>query len=347
MKKLSIIVISSFALVLSMRAGNPDRAGSAGASHLLINPWARSSALGNSSMASVNGVEASFLNVAGLAFTRKTELVFSNNQYLVGTGIKINSLGFGQKVGENAAIGLSVTSMRFGDIQITETDLPEGGIGSFSPNYTNIGLSYAKGFSNSIYGGLTVRFVSEAIYNVKAQGMSFDAGIRYVTGEKDNVRFGITLRNVGPPLRYRGDGLSTTGTVTTGSTSSTSLTLDMRSDKYELPSLVNVGFAYDFLLSEKSKLTANLQFTSNSFTHDQFGLGAEFSFRDRFILRGGYTYESKEGTDYRMTLFTGPCGGLTVQVPTGKTGTIIGLDYSYRSTNPFSGVHSLGVHISL
>ena len=59
-------------------AGNPDRAGSAGATQLLINPWARSSgwALANSS--SVRGAEAMFSNIAGLAHTNKTEVVFSN-----------------------------------------------------------------------------------------------------------------------------------------------------------------------------------------------------------------------------------------------------------------------------
>ncbi|MEO0404174.1 MAG: hypothetical protein AAF193_04825, partial [Bacteroidota bacterium] len=68
-----------------VQAGNPDRAGSAGAGQLLINPWARTAGLANSSMASVRGIESTFLNVAGLAFTEKTEIIFTNNQYLVGT----------------------------------------------------------------------------------------------------------------------------------------------------------------------------------------------------------------------------------------------------------------------
>lgn len=348
MKKLSIIALATLFVQLSATAGNPDRAGSAGAGHILINPWARGAGLANSNMASTNGVEATFLNVAGLAFVRKTDLLFSNNQYLVGTGIKINAVGYGQKVGESGALGITVTNMSFGDIQITQEDLPEGGIGSFSPSYSNIGLSYAKGFSNSIFGGLTMRLISESIYNAKAQGVAFDAGIRYVTGEKDNVRFGIALRNVGPPLRYRGDGLSITANIPSSSSGSASLTVDQRSEKYELPSLVDVGFAYDFIFSEKMKLTANLQFTSNSFTHDQFGLGAEFNFRNQFILRGGYQFEkglaSKED---RTTVFTGPSAGLTVQLPTGEKENIIGLDYSFRASNPFSGVHSLGVHILL
>ncbi len=347
MKKLYIIVIAAIAFCTSAIGGNPDRAGSAGAGHLLINPWARSAGLGGSAMASVTGVEACFLNVAGLAFTPKTDLVFTNNQYLVGSGIKINSFGLGQKLGESSVLGLTVMNMNFGDIQITEVDLPEGGIGTFSPNFTNIGLSYAKAFSSSIYGGITMRLVTESIYNVRSQGIAFDAGIRYVTGENEHVRFGIALRNVGPPMRYRGDGLSLTANIINGA-QNTSISMDQRSEKYELPSMVNVGFAYDFIFSEKSKLTGNLQFTSNSFSRDQFGIGAEFNFRNRFLLRGGYQYETNIGSkENSTTVYTGPTGGFTVQVPTGKNGTIIGLDYSYRVTNPFAGIHSIGAHITL
>ena len=75
-------------------AGNPDRAGSAGASYLLINPWARTSGLAGTNMASVYGIESTYSNVAGLAFNRNTELIFANTNYLVGADISINTVGF-------------------------------------------------------------------------------------------------------------------------------------------------------------------------------------------------------------------------------------------------------------
>lgn len=340
------LALVAFALMANAAvAGNPDRAGSAGVGQLLINPWARSAGLANATMASGIGIESTFLNVAGLAFVEKTELVFTNTNYLVGSDIQINAVGFAQRMGETSVLALTVAAMSFGDIPITTEDLPEGGIGSFSPVYTNIGLSYAKEFSNSIFGGITVRIISESISNVRAQGLAFDAGIRYVTGERDNVKFGISLKNVGPPMRFRGDGLTVTGVIPTNGTS---LTLDQRSEKYELPSLVHIGFAYDFLLSETMRLTTSAQFTSNSFTNDQIGFGAEFGFKERFILRGGYQWEDNLTSDEdRRTALTGPTAGLTVQVPTGANETILGIDYSYRVTNPFDGIHSIGVHVNL
>ena len=58
------------------------RAGSAGASELLINPFARSSGWGGSNVASVAGLEGQYFNVAGLASTEKTELIFTQTSWL-------------------------------------------------------------------------------------------------------------------------------------------------------------------------------------------------------------------------------------------------------------------------
>lgn len=331
-------------LPVAVLAGNPDRAGSAGASQLLINPWAQSSGLANSNMASITGIESTFQNVAGLAFINKTEIQFTNTQYLVGSGIQINSFGLAQKVGEGGVIGLSVMSMSFGDIPVTTTELPEGGIGNFRPNMSNIAVSYAKAFSQRIYGGLTMRVISESIANVSAQGVAFDAGIRYVTGDNDRLKFGIALRNVGPPMRFGGDGLTVSSRPDDGSFS---LTVDQRSQQYELPSLVNIGVAYDIISGEDIRLTGNGQFISNSFTRDQFGFGAEFAWTERVIVRAGYLWE--EGiTDatMSMTAINGPGAGLTLQLPAGEN-TVLGIDYAYRTTMPFGGIHSIGVHIGL
>ena len=72
-------------------AGNEDRAGSAGATELLINPWAKSSSWGSAGISSVNGLEAIFLNVAGLAYANPTEIQFSRTNWLgsiTGIGLK-------------------------------------------------------------------------------------------------------------------------------------------------------------------------------------------------------------------------------------------------------------------
>lgn len=345
-------------LVAPTFAGNSDRAGQAGATELLINPWARSSGFASANTASVRGLEAQYLNVAGMAFTTKTEVLFANTQWLVGSGVMINSFGLSQKIGEAGVIGLSVMNMSFGEIDITTSELPEGGVGTFSPNYLNIGVSYAKNFSNSINGGVTVRIVNQNISNLHATGVAFDAGISYTTRlgskdkekNKDNLQFGISLKNVGPPMKYSGDGLSVRGTVPG---SDNSLTLEYRSAKYEMPSSLNIGVTYHWRDSKlMNRVTGAANFTSNSFSKDQFNFGLEYSFKDLFMLRGGYIAQfGKGGENIAASALTGPTAGATVEVGLGKKGaekkTKLGIDYSYRHTNPFSGVHAIGVRLAL
>lgn len=327
-------------------AGNPDRAGSAGATQLLINPWARSSgwALANSS--SVRGAEAMFGNIAGLAHINKTEVLFTNTKWLSGSGTTINSIGFGQKLGASGVLGISAMTMGFGDLEITTVDNPAGGLGTFRPSMANIGFSYAKSFSNSIHGGLLIRMVSESIANVRSQGMCFDAGIQYVTGEKENVHFGIALKNVGPAMSFSGDGLSVQGLLISGSDQ---LTLEQRSARFEIPSLLNIGAAYDWHLNDMHRITFAGNFTSNSFTKDQGSIGIEYAFKRMVHLRGGYLYEDGiTSEEERTTVFTGPSAGLSIDLPFGEEKkSALAVDYSYRATNPFAGIHSIGVRISL
>jgi hypothetical protein len=130
MKKIKLIVaiVVFTAFINDAVAGNEDRAGEAGASQLLINPWTKSVGWGGANTASVTGLEAMSLNIAGLAFTRKTEILVNHKRYLVGSESSINTFGFSQKIGESNVIGISIMSMNFGDIDVTTEDLPEGGI---------------------------------------------------------------------------------------------------------------------------------------------------------------------------------------------------------------------------
>jgi len=107
-------------------AGNPDRQGEAGGYELLLNPWARNAGLHAMTTSMVYGVEAMQINIAGLSRIHKTEFVIAHTRLYEGTGIRINSLGLAQKMGENGAFGISLMAMDFGDIEVTLTNTPEG-----------------------------------------------------------------------------------------------------------------------------------------------------------------------------------------------------------------------------
>ncbi len=346
MYKYLILTLVASMFFGSSFAGNKDRAGEAGAGQLLINPWARSNGLGGANSAYAYGLEAQFLNVAGLAHTTSTELIFSNTTWLKGSGTNIAAFGLAQKVGESGVIGLSVVSFSYGDIEFTTVDQPEGGIGMYSPKQSNINISYARTFSNNIYGGINFKIVSESTSIIKATTVAIDAGIQYVTGKREQIKFGVALKNVGPNMKFDGDGLSFRGYVPG---QPNAMTVKQRSAGFELPSLIKLAASYDFEFGANYGLTPSYTFTSNSFTNDQHSIGFEAKMTRFMRLRLGYTYEQGIwSTSERMTTSTGLAGGLSLEVPF-KKGEEAGfsLDYAYQTSNPFAGSHSVGIRIHL
>lgn len=349
MKHLYKIIVISLVLTLAFAtnsyAGNKDRAGEAGGSQLLINPWARSNGLGGSNSACVRGLEAQYLNVAGIAHTKKLNLIFAQTQWLKGSGTNISSFGLTTKLGESSGVlGLSVVSMSLGDIPVTTVEQPEGNGAVFSPKLMNINISYAKAFSNSIYGGVNIKILSESISNVKGTGFAIDAGIQYVTGKHEQIKFGVALKNVGPNMRFSGDGLSIRGFV---NQQPNQMTLEQRSASLELPSLIRIGMSYDFYINDDNVITPAYTFTANSFTNDQHSLGIEYKWSKYLMLRGGYVFENGILNESRTTALTGPTAGLSILVPINKEGGNISLDYAYLLSNPFQGTHNIGVSIAL
>lgn len=354
MKNLKYISLSALMVAATVgNAGNPERRGQAGASQLLINPYARNAGMVGSNSAKVRGLEAQFLNIAGTAFTRKTEVLFNRSNWLQGTDIYINSFGLTQGVGETGTIGLGVVAINAGKIEITTEEQPEGGLGTYTPTFYNISLSYAKMFSDNIFGGINFKLLSEQIPNANARGLAIDAGIQYHTGKYDQIHIGIALKNWGPKMRYQGDGLSRQATIS--NSGNFELTVNNRSNAFELPALVNIGMAYDLYLtkdstglSKKHRLSLNGTYTSNSFTNDNFLFGVEYAWKDMLMFRGGYYAEKGIlKADTRQTVFTGPAAGVTFEVPVNEKKSTVGLDYSYRFTNPFGGTHTFGVRLNL
>jgi hypothetical protein len=168
-------------------------------------------------------------------------------------------------------------------------------------------------------------------------------GIQYVTGKTDNLKFGITLKNWGPTMRFNGDGLAIRTTL--NGHGQNQFTLQARASEFELPAQLLIGLAYDFNFENDYRLTLAGTFISNAFSNDQIAVGAEVSLKNILILRGGYTYENGIfNLETRRSIYSGPSCGATIKIPVNKkTKTGFDLDYSYRFTSRVSGIHTVGL----
>ena len=152
-------------------------------------------------------------------------------------------------------------------------------------------------------------------------------------------------------MRFSGSGFSVESQLPEGTNASDQMTLHVPSEKFEMPTYLNFGISYDFYLDEKRlkgeddkpkhRATAMASFTSNSFLNDYFGAGVEYAFKETFMLRAAYRYESDiNNAETPSTYYTGLAAGATIQTPIGKNGPLLAVDYSYRPTQrPSKGVH--------
>ena len=348
LKIFAVVVILSALTAPAAQAGNDQRRGTAGASELLINPWARSTGWGGVNIANVRGIDAMFNNVAGLAFLDNIEVSYSNTMLYGGrnglsSGATINTFGLGIRVFDAGVLGVYVMSMGFGDIDITKYDSPELGTnGTFSPSYMNINVAYSHSFTRSIHGGINMKVVTESTDNVSASGFAIDAGIQYVTGEFDELKFGIALKNWGPSMSFGGTGLSLQMVGVGGNT----FTVETRAAEIELPTCLNIGLSYDFLFEKwDQRLTVAGAFTSNAFLRDNYTLGLEYALLNMFQLRCGYIFQPGLWNDDAATANNGFCAGASVDIPLSKkegNKTGISIDYSYRTADPLKGTHAFG-----
>jgi hypothetical protein len=341
-----LLAAATSALALtSALAGNPDRQGEAGASQLLINPWARSAGLHSSNTSSIMGVDAMYLNVAGMARVSKTQVQLGHTRYLDGADIGLNALGLVQRVG-NGAFGISLVAMDLGDFDFTTTANPEGSGATFSPSFFNLGISYSHVFENKVSVGVTGKFINESVTSVSARAFAIDAGVQYVSGPQDNFKFGISLRNVGTKMSFTGEGLAKQ-LPNPNPTFPYSTPYYERSASYELPSQLNIGASYDWVFGKKTRLSVLGNFTSNAFSRDQLTGGVEFHLNDLFSVRAAYKYELNSNA-IEASLDNGIAGGFSIAVPVKKgSDTRVAIDYGYRNTNIYQGIHNLGIRVDL
>lgn len=324
-------------------AGNDNRRGTSGATELGINPWARSTGWGSVSVANVRGIDAFYSNIAGLCYVDNIELAYSNTMLFGGksglsSGGSINAFGLGVRVFDQGVLGVSIMSMGFGDIPVTTVNDPEGnGTGTFSPSIMNINVAYAHAFTNSIRGGVNIKVITESTEDVTGTGFGVDAGIQYVTGADDELKFGISLKNWGPSMSFSGTGLSFQFVNNAGNT----MTAEYRAGEMELPTCLNIGASYDFLIEAASqRITLAGSFTSNAFTRDVFAAGLEYSIFKMLCLRAAYVYQAGEVSANR-----GLSAGASVDIPLSKkedNKSGLSIDYSYRTASPLKGTHAIG-----
>ena len=328
------------------RAGDPTRVGTAGAPELLIPVGARGVALGDAYVSGITGIEAIFWNPAGLAQNSGgVDVLFSHMNYIADIGV--NYVGIGTRIGTLGNFALTLKSLSFGDITQTTDQFPDGGIGTYSPSYVTMGLTYAKGLTDRIYVGASVKYVSEKIMRETATGVAFDAGIQYKTDV--GLKFGIAVRNIGSSMQFAGDDMSYLATVPGSNPNAPQTPLYVEASSFDMPSTFDIGASYDLVMNDENKVTVIATFRNDNYGTDKYMGALEYNFDETVFLRGGWIFATSVNgsglvSDGDDNIF-GPTAGIGIQTSLG--GSQLNIDYAYRATQFFVGNNIFSVRLGI
>ena len=318
------------------------RTGTSAATELLIPVGGRDFAMGGASLANSSGVEAIHWNPAGLGrMNVSAEGMFSSMTYIADIGVSYGAIA--ARLGEAGNIGLTVKSLDFGDIPLTSQDDPEGRGGRiFTPAFVTVGLSYARGLTDAIAVGTTVKLISEQIDRVSASGVAIDFGVQYhgLAGVQ-GLQMVVAVKNIGPQLRYDGTGLYQRASAPGGNRPEQFYKVDGAA--YELPSVIEIGLGYSGTASDNMVWNLNGSFTNNNLYLDEYRLGGELGvMMDELRLFGraglGMVPQAEENADIFGSTF-----GFGVGYMTG--GVNLTLDYAYRQVEFFDANQVISVKV--
>lgn len=341
---IGVLAILLLALTLCQPAsgGAGRRAGTSGASELLIPVGTRDIALAGSTTAFTSGVEALYWNPAGVARgVEGVDLYFSHMNYLADIGVEYGAVS--ANFGGLGVISLELKSLSVGDILVTTVDNPDGTGQTFNPQFLTFGLSYSRLLTDRISVGATMHVISERMAQVSSTGMAFDIGVMYRgLFRLDGLSLGVAVKNIGPQMRFQGPGLNTRA-VSTELANRGSVMYVLDAASFELPSTVEIGLGYGLPVADGDRLQISSSFQNNNFSEDEYRVGAEYAFQNTVFVRGGYMFATPE-TEEREYLY-GACFGVGFHYAIGTTQ--LTFDYAYRAVKYFEGNNIFSLKIGL
>ncbi len=274
-----------------------SKVGTSSAQFLGISVGPKAMGMGGAYVASNSDATLLFWNPGAFAQTNKTQVVFSHTDWLVGT--KFRWVGLMLKVGDEDAVGLSLTQLDYGEEEVTTVASPAGTGERWSANDIAIALSYSRRLTDRFSLGGSFKYIGQSIWNESATTFAIDLGLLFVTDFND-LRLGVAMSNFGGDLKLDGEDLFKRVDIDPGNPGGNkTLVGGLKTDGWPLPLVFRVGLAMDVLRASDFNVTIAADAIRPSDNVETVNVGGEFGWNNMVFLRGGYKslfgQDSEEG----------------------------------------------------
>lgn len=337
MKKL-LLIIFSISLLQSIGFSQVTKTGTTAAKFLSIGIGPRANAMGGAFTSIVSDASALYWNPAGAADLTRYEALFTYTSLFKDLNINLNYFALVIPADEVGSFGVSVTALDYGDMDVTTEYYPEGTGEKFSAASYAFGLSYARHITENFSAGVTVKYITEGIFNSSANGLAFDIGTIFKT-PFFGIKFASIITNYGSKMQMTGEDLLIRYDADPSRHGNNS-SVDgyIKTDQFELPLRLQIGISKDIQFFDGQRLTLAVDATHPNDNAEYVNVGGELSFLDNLIfLRAGYKGLFLKDNQEGLTLGAGLDYALGV--------FSVGFDYSYQEFEFLSYTHSFGVSL--
>jgi opacity protein-like surface antigen len=313
------------------------KVGTTAAQFLGISVGAKATAMGDAFVASSEDVSTVYWNPGAFAASGKSELLFSNTNWLADT--RFRWLGFMLNLDGTNAIGVSITNLDYGEDIVTTIQSPDGTGERWAAQDVAIGVSYSRRLTDRFSMGGSIKYISQTVWNESASTIAFDLGLLFVTGFYD-MRLGMSFSNFGGDMTLDGrDLLQRVDIDPENSGSNKTLVGKMKTDPWPIPLFFRVGAALDIVKNDQLMVTVAADAVRPNDNVEYVNVGGQVGWNNLLFLRGGYRSLFKKDAEEGLTLGAG--------VRYGFEGlATLELNYAYSQFGVFGNLNTIALAVS-
>ncbi len=336
--QMNVAFLALAALYFATAAQAQDKVGTTAGNFLGIAVGARSAAMGGAYAAVAGGATSIYWNPGAISRSGKSQAAFVHTNWFLDTNF--NWAGLVLNIGDANAIGLSLTSLDFGQERVTTVFEPDGTGERFSAQDIAATVSYARNLTDRFSVGGSFKYVSQEIFNETATAAAIDVGLLFVTEFRD-IQLGVSFSNLGSEMRLDGkDLIQRVDLDPNASGNNETIVGVLKTESFQLPVIFRVGISGDlFRYHENNRLTVSVEATQPNDNSGIVNIGGEFAIKDMFFLRGGYKSLFRSNSEEGLTFGA----GLSLNV---RESTQLVVDYAYADFGLLDNVQMLSLGVS-
>jgi hypothetical protein len=192
MKKILILLLLTACVTFGQ-----TKVGSTAAPFLNIGMGPRAVSMGGAFVATANDVTALYWNPAGASRTEFNGAEFSHANWFANINYNWAGAMFNTGLG---TVGLSLTYLDYGSLEVTTLSEPEGTGEYFNPKDLSLALTYAFNLTDKFSIGANIKYVNEKIWNSSASAIAADLGVLFLSNIY-GLRIGATISNFGSDMK--------------------------------------------------------------------------------------------------------------------------------------------------